>query len=305
MLEFIRVIRNLIVNTNDKGTREWNAILLTIERMVQEKDVYQALLNPNITIERFRSDPVNEERFKATLFAKNPQAKKVLYPMEDHENLLGDLTNLIIIAYGNNDNNIIFFDISQQDVTALPLEFLEDIYQAYDKIYQEDNKFVNIWGDLLITSMYSKNEWRVWWETKNYKKARAIFHLASLEKFLIYYEKQAVLRFKEHYHELKKTSVHKEQLFLLYVITRRIMNKDSSEFFKNGYNFGWFDKNGNYQSIFEPVGGAAPIVYQSYKSQFRYNNGIQDKATSAPELAPNTKRSTFLDDLLKWANTKP
>ena len=314
LLEFIRVIRNLIVNTNDKGTREWNAILLTVERMVQEKDVYQALLNPDITIERFRSDPVNEERFKAALFAKNPQAKKVLYPMEDHENLLGDLTNLIMTAYGNNDNNIIFFDISQQDVTSLPLEFLENIYKAYDKIYQEDNKFTNIWGDLLLSSLYSKNEWRVWWETKNYKKARAIFYLASLyaksqetnlEKFLIYYEKQAILRLKEHYHELKKTSVHKEQLFLLYVITRRIMNEDSSKFFKNGYNFGWFDKNGNYQSIFEPIGGGAPIVYQSYKSQFRYNNGIQDKATSAPELAPNAKRATFLDNLLKWAHTKP
>ena len=311
LLEFIRVIRNLIVNTDDKGTRIWNRILTTIERIAQQQDIYQVLLNETeTTLVGFRNTPVKEEIFKAKLFAVNPEAKKIFHPIEDHEVLLGDLTNLIATTYGYDE--LLLFDIGQQEPTALSLSNLENIYKAYDEIYQEDNKFVNIWGDLLITSIYKENEWRVYWEQAEYKKHRAIFCLAllyaqsgktTLQNFLISYEKEEVLRiYNTNAQNLSQVKSRKEQLFLLYVITRRVMGKEISDFFKrNGYNFGWLDKNGNYQPIFDYPQNTNPTIFQVYRQQFRYNEGIKDEATLPPELAQSAKRATSLTDLLAWA----
>ena len=311
LLEFIRVIRNLIVNTDDKGTRIWNRILPSIERIAQQQDIYQVLLNETeTTLVGFRNTPVKEEIFKAKLFAEKPDAKEILHPIEDHEVLLGDLTNLIATTYGYDD--VVLFDIGQQEPTALSLSKLENIYKAYDEIYQEDNKFVNIWGDLLITSIYKENEWRVYWEQTEYKKHRAIFCLAllyaqsgktTLQNFLISYEKEEVLTiYNANAQNLSQVKSRKEQLFLLYVITRRVMGKEISDFFKrNGYNFGWLDKNGNYQPIFDYPQNTNPAIFQVYRWQFRYNEGIKDEATLPPELAASSKRTTFLGDLLIWA----
>ena len=224
--------------------------------------------------------------------------------------LLGDLTNLIATTYGYDD--VVLFDIGQQEPTALSLSKLENIYKAYDEIYQEDNKFVNIWGDLLITSIYKENEWRVYWEQAEYKKHRAIFCLAllytqsgktTLQNFLISYEKEEVLTiYNANAQNLSQVKSRKEQLFLLYVITRRVMGKEISDFFKrNGYNFGWLDKNGNYQPIFDYPQNTNPAIFQVYRWQFRYNEGIKDEATLPPELAASSKRTTFLGDLLIWA----
>ena len=311
LLEFIRVIRNLIVNTEDKATRIWNRILPTIERIAQQQDIYQVLLNETeTTLVGFRNTPIKEEIFKAKLFAEKPDAKEILHSIEDHEVLLGDLTNLIATTYGYDD--IVSFDIGQQAPTALSLSKLESIYKAYDKIYREDNKFVNIWGDLLITAIYKEDEWRVLWEHTKYKKHRAIFRLAllyaqsgktTLQDFLISYEKKEVLRIYETNNEnLKQVQSRKEQLFLLYVITRRVMNKEILDFFKrDSYNFGWLDKNGNYQPIFDYLEGTNPTIFQVYRWQFRYNEGIKEEATLPPELAQSAKRATFLTDLLAWA----
>ena len=171
--------------------------------------------------------------------------------------------------------------------------------------------FLNIWGDLLISAIYKENEWRVYWEYAEYKKHRAIFGIAllytqsnlPLEEFLINYEKKEVLRIYEANNEnLKQVSSRKEQLFLLCVITRRVMGKEISDFYKrNCYNFGWLDKNGNYQPIFDYPQDTNPTIFQVYRWQFRYNEGIKKEATLPPELAQSTQRATFLTDLLAWA----
>lgn len=310
LLDFIRVIRNLIVNTDDKGTRIWNRILPTIERIAQQQDIYQVLLNETErTLVGFRNAPIKEELFKAKLFAEKPDTKEILHSIEDHEVLLGDLTNLIATTYGTEESAP--FNIENKNPSDLSLSMLKNIYKAYDEIYQKDNMFLNIWGDLLISAIYKENEWRVYWEYAEYKKHRAIFGIAllytqsnlPLEEFLINYEKKEVLRIYEANNEnLKQVSSRKEQLFLLYVITRRVMGKEISDFFKrNGYNFGWLDKNGNYQPIFDYPQNTNPTIFQVYRWQFRYNEGIKDEATLPPELAQSAKRATFLTDLLAWA----
>ncbi|WP_454958836.1 hypothetical protein, partial [Capnocytophaga sputigena] len=68
-----------------------------------------------------------------------------------------------------------------------------------------------------------------------------------------------------------------------------------------GYNFGWLDKNGNYQPIFDYPQDTNPTIFQVYRWQFRYNEGIKEEATLPPELAQSAKRVTFLTDLLAWA----
>ena len=125
----------------------------------------------------------------------------------------------------------------------------------------------------------------------------------TLQNFLISYEKEEVLTiYNANAQNLSQVKSRKEQLFLLYVITRRVMGKEISDFFKrNGYNFGWLDKNGNYQPIFDYPQNTNPAIFQVYRWQFRYNEGIKDEATLPPELAPSSKRTTFLGDLLIWA----
>ena len=125
----------------------------------------------------------------------------------------------------------------------------------------------------------------------------------TLQNFLISYEKEEVLRiYNANAQNLSQVKSRKEQLFLLYVITRRVMGKEVSDFFKrNGYNFGWLGKNGNYQPIFDYPQNTNPAIFQVYRWQFRYNEGIKDEATLPPELAASSKRTTFLGDLLIWA----
>ena len=70
LFDFIRVVRNLIENTNDKSIREWSRLLESISNLITDENVYEFLSKSNDTniLRGFYSPQIKEEFFKAKLF---------------------------------------------------------------------------------------------------------------------------------------------------------------------------------------------------------------------------------------------
>lgn len=317
---FIRVVRNLITHTPDNAVREWSRMLPSIDRMAEHKDVYTLLRKQDVKIEGFRAKQLKEERFKALILHRNPQYEEELHRMEDHPCFYGSLTNLFLACLTQAKNKEMELDIDAVDL--LKWDVVTHTYRAYDEMYEVDGdnkgEFDYIWGDLLDTSMYDYNEWRVWWiQNKNrpdsYKRHLSILNLAylyaksrqkDLDDFLVQWERKKVLElYKESKGDLTSIDNPKKQLFLLYVITVALLNKKTSDFFTNGYNFGWLEKEKGYFSLFNGIEDCSlkQPIFQTYSSQFRYSLGLREFAALPPETLRGSKRNNLLDELYEWA----
>lgn len=317
---FIRVVRNLIMHTPDNTVREWSRMLPSIDRMAEHKDVYTLLRKQEVKIEGFRAKQLKEERFKALILDRNPQYEGELHRMEDHPCFYGSLTNLFLACLTQAKNKEMELDIDAVDL--LKWDIVMRTYHAYCEIYEVDGdnkgEFYHIWGDLLDTSMYDYNEWRVWWvQNKNspdsYSRHPSILNLAylygkskqkKLNEFLIQWERKKVLElYKESKGDLTSIDNPKKQLFLLYVITVALLKKKIADFFTNGYNFGWLEKEKGYFSLFNGIEDCSldQPIFQTYSSQFRYSLGLREFAALPPEILRGSKRNNLLDELYKWA----
>ena len=317
---FIRVVRNLIMHTPDNTVREWSRMLPSIDRMAEHKDVYTLLRKQEVKIEGFRAKQLKEERFKALILHRNPQYEEELHRMEDHPCFYGSLTNLFLACLTQAKNKEMELDIDAVDL--LKWDIVMRTYHAYCEIYEVDGdnkgEFYHIWGDLLDTSMYDYNEWRVWWvQNKNspdsYSRHPSILNLAylygkskqkKLNEFLIQWERKKVLElYKESKGDLTSIDNPKKQLFLLYVITVALLKKKIADFFTNGYNFGWLEKEKGYFSLFNGIEDCSldQPIFQTYSSQFRYSLGLREFAALPPEILRGSKRNNLLVELYKWA----
>ena len=317
---FIRVVRNLIMHTPDNTVREWSRMLPSIDRMAEHKDVYTLLRKQEVKIEGFRAKQLKEERFKALILDRNPQYEGELHRMEDHPCFYGSLTNLFLACLTQAKNKEMELDIDAVDL--LKWDIVMHTYHAYCEMYEVDGdnkgEFYHIWGDLLDTSMYDYNEWRVWWvQNKNspdsYSRHPSILNLAylygkskqkKLNEFLIQWERKKVLElYKESKGDLTSIDNPKKQLFLLYVITVALLKKKTADFFTNGYNFGWLEKEKGYFSLFNGIEDCSldQPIFQTYSSQFRYSLGLREFAALPPEILRGSKRNNLLDELYKWA----
>lgn len=317
---FIRVVRNLIMHTPDNTVREWSRMLPSIDRMAEHKDVYTLLRKQEVKIEGFRTKQLKEERFKALILDRNPQYEGELHRMEDHPCFYGSLTNLFLACLTQAKNKEMELDIDAVDL--LKWDIVMRTYHAYCEMYEVDGdnkgEFYHIWGDLLDTSMYDYNEWRVWWvQNKNspdsYSRHPSILNLAylygkskqkKLNEFLIQWERKKVLElYKESKGDLTSIDNPKKQLFLLYVITVALLKKKTADFFTNGYNFGWLEKEKGYFSLFNGIEDCSldQPIFQTYSSQFRYSLGLREFAALPPEILRGSKRNNLLDELYKWA----
>lgn len=103
----------------------------------------------------------------------------------------------------------------------------------------------------------------------------------------------------------------KQQLYIYYVLTRRIMNRSVYDFFGNRWRIGWLEKEKGFTSLFhegieddprfsEP--GHNPI-FQTYGSQFRYNWGLNEWHALPPEVVGANRPQKAFEKLLEWANS--
>jgi hypothetical protein len=317
---FVRVIRNLIYNTKDKSERDQPRILCSVERLSASDHVFEALAEEEFKVEGFRESQCREEHFKAQLRQQYTEAAEAIELIEDNTWLRGNITNLLSGTYTSSAKGIESFELSDDKVTSFDLQRLRNLYEHYDRISHDE--FSSVWGDLLDSMLYThyKDSSRMMYDDNAFSKNPAIIALAvaymdskkeDLETFLVESEKRAILRLSKRHEDLGEIRNVKQQLYIYYVLTRRIMGLNINDFFKNGWRIGWLAKEKGFTSLFhegiegdpwfsEP--GHNPI-FQTYYSQFRYNGGLNECHALPPEIVGANRPQKAFEKLLEWATS--
>lgn len=316
---FVRVIRNLIYNTKDKSERDQPRILSSLERLSASDHVYETLAEEEFKLEGFRESQCREEHFKAQLRQQYIEAAETIELIEDNIWLRGNITNLLSGTYTSSAKNIESFELSDDKVKSFDLQRLKNLYEHYDTISQ--NEFESVWGDLLDSMLYThdKDSRRMLYDADTFSKNPAVIALTvaymdskkkDLETFLVESEKKTIRRLSKRHEDLGEIRNVKQQLYIYYVLTRRIMGLSIDDFFKNEWRIGWLAKEKGFTSLFhegiegdpwfsEP--GHNPI-FQTYYSQFRYNGGLNKRHALPPEIVGNRPQKAF-EKLLEWAGS--
>ena len=317
---FVRVIRNLIYNTKDKSERDQPRILCSLERLSASDHVYETLAEEEFKLEGFRESQCREEHFKAQLRQQYIEAAETIELIEDNTWLRGNITNLLSGTYTSSAKNIESFELSDDKVKSFDLQRLKNLYEHYDHISQ--NKFSSVWGDLLDSMLYThyKDFGRMMYDADTFSKNPAVIALAvaymdskkkDLETFLVESEKKTIRRLSKRHEDLGEIRNVKQQLYIYYVLTRRIMGLNINDFFKNEWRIGWLSKEKGFTSLFhegiegdpwfsEP--GHNPI-FQTYGSQFRYNGGLNKRHALPPEIVGANRPQKAFEKLLEWATS--
>lgn len=317
LIDYVRVVRNLIHNTPDKARREWPRLIPSIENLIVDENVYvflSTLTNLDI-MQGFSMEQRKEEVFKATLFQYFPDYKSRILKIENSKNFQGNITNILLTPFASNEES--FGDFDNKKYTKEKLDNLLSIFTAYNEISKND--FNNIWGDLINTSIYSQTYYYRLIYDKNYEKHPAILFFAkefsgaltelSLNEYLEQKHKEFVLKLANEHDSFAEIREVKLQLYLYYIIQNRIYKTEPNRFFKNGnYNFGWLRKQNGYKSHYkngiegDDYFNIVNPIYQLYNHQFRYNLGINPSNTLDIEILGGGKKKNPFVLIENWAN---
>ena len=292
--DYLTVVRNMLVNTKDKSQREWPRLLPVLKNLASD-NIYELLLNPDLRIEVIYSEQQKEETRKAKLISINSRFKALLQKIENNVHFKGNINSLLDGASidGKVDYNT-----------------LEKLYEAYKLIAKSD--FDEIWGDLLGTDIYKQTERRVEYDS-SYEKHDAMIELAKevmennndVNGVLLRRERKFVIQMQDKYGNLSFANQPKEQLYLLYILSTRVLKYTIADFFNNGYQFGWLSKNiSGYSPLFKKFyDKSSGMIYQSYGTYFQYNRGILGKRTPKVLIAYCAGQKPF-DQLIDFASEK-
>lgn len=289
--DYLTVVRNMLVNTKDKSQREWPRLLPVLKKLASD-NIYELLLNAHLHIEVIHSEQQKEEIRKARLISTTPQFKSLLQRIENNIHFKGNINSLLDEACIDGE---------------VDYDTLEKLYEAYKLISERD--FYEVWGDLLGTSVYTQTEWRVEYDS-SYEKHHAVIELAKevmknnndINGVLIRREQKFILQMQNKYGNLSYVNQPKEQLYLLYILSTRVLKYTIGDFFNNGYQFGWLSKNiSGYSPLFEKFyDWNSGMIYQSYSTYFQYNRGILWKRTPKVLIAYGAGQKPF-DRLIDFA----
>lgn len=315
LADFLRTIRNLIFNTLDKSEREWPRILNSVNKLCANLNIYETLSKPGFNLEGFRDAQCQEEHFKSLAIA-NPNLKELFIEIENNENLCGNIKTLIAGVYESTENKINDFILSDDLALKMDINRLKSIYELYTTFAKDS--FDKIWGDLIDSLLYTHNKpsGRLEYDS-NYQKnpsiiAFIISYLDSknndIQSFIISEEKKYVRKLQLNGECLSDIRNPKVQLKLLFIISCRLMQCDYVDFFKSdGYQFGWLSKETGFMSLFKSgieddlwFATTNPI-FQTYRSQFRYNGGLNEAHTLPPEIVGNGKPKNVWRKLKDWS----
>lgn len=112
--DYIRIVRNLIVNTDDKSERDRPRILSSIIKFAENKDPYLALKAADFKLEGLRESQCTEEHFKACIGLANEFAE-----IEDLALFKGNIKSLIAASYSPTEHKIADFHLMIQRFTLL------------------------------------------------------------------------------------------------------------------------------------------------------------------------------------------
>lgn len=316
---FVRVIRNLIYNTNDKSERDQPRILRSIDQLSATVDVFKALAVEGLKLEGLRESQCREEHFKALLRQQHVGIEELIDHIEDDMNLRGNITSLLSGIYVSSAKDIASFELSDEKVASFDLLRLKSLYEHYELIGQDD--FSSVWGDLLDSMLYTHNKdfGRMLFDD-NYSKNPAMIALTvaytdsrenDLESFLIKTEKRKICQLSKKHEDLGEIRNVKQQLYIYYVLTRRVMGLEVNDFFGTRWRIGWLEKEKGFTSLFHEgidgdpwfsESGHNPI-FQTYSSQFRYSWGLNKWHALPPEIVGANRPQKAFEKLLEWAGS--
>lgn len=319
LYDYLRVVRNLIENTADNSKREWPRLLSSLQKLVSDSNVYNRLLEIDSEKELIGFDKAQrkEELFKAKLIQSFESSKKLVFDIEDHDNLKGNISNILLATYSKTEDEC--EDLELEDIVCNGdfLIQLEAVFESYKVLAEKD--FDECWGDLLNTTVYEQTNYDRYIFDEDYAKALAVMFFAkklaaskkTLSEYLLKVQKKFIKDLTKKYNDFSEIRKVNEQLYLYYIISSRIYDYRCVDFFKNGnYNIGWLGKDVGFKSYFkEGIEGSNYFettnpIFQLYNRQFRYNLGINEYNTLYIETTEGNKKRDQFSLIQKWALEK-
>jgi len=319
--DFIRVLRNLVVNTNDTSRREWPRIISSIQKMIGTENIYIKLLEEKFIegLEGFYSPQRKQEKLKAEIIKRyGIIAKSAIFRVEEIECLEGNIEGLLKLSVLRDDQEFLNISLDNFNFDNFDSQLLLNYANAYSIIAKDSFKF--IWGHLIDSNLYehSISAGRLTYK-HNHEQNEAFFTIAkvfydktkceSLECFLLQRDKEYVKNAIDTYSDLSMISDPKKQLQLYYFIHKYINKQENGEFFRAGYNFGWLERKKEYLSNFKngvqdcPWFSKVNPIFQTYDYQFRYNLGLNINNVICPEIKNCGYKASNLKKLVEWANS--
>lgn len=352
IVPLLRVVRNLSTNTV-KQKIDLTKIYPSLDALVQVPNIYEYLAHLQGGISGFSDTQLEEEKAKAQLRLARPEVNSLLDEIEDF--FSGKIFNLLCeVAETATLNEWV------EQPQRIDLDTLQRTFKAYqclsemqigvspqkkDYPFQEPKHsgFREVLGDLLMTDIYKEDTVRNRYQLRpDWRTARPMFHFIkgfanfcqeqrvslALESLTAYCEKVEREKIQtliaQTQGDLSSLTHPGKQLFVYYVITRRLMHLSAHYFFAQGNpckrlnNFAWLplppaqQADVTYRSLFtrgisfSKTGGetaATQMIYQKYNKNFASGLGKWD--TIPPECSnyPNYDQLTSdpLSSLKEWA----
>lgn len=351
IVPLLRVVRNLSTNANKE--KNLTKIYLSLDELVKVPNIYDYLAHLQGGISGFSDTQLEEEKAKAQLRLARPEVNSLLDEIEDF--FSGKIFNLLCeVAETATLNEWV------EQPQRIDLDTLQRTFKAYqclsemqigvspqkkDYPFQEPKHsgFREVLGDLLMTDIYKEDTVRNRYQLRpDWRTARPMFHFIkgfanfcqeqrvslALESLTAYCEKVEREKIQtliaQTQGDLSSLTHPGKQLFVYYVITRRLMHLSAHYFFAQGNpckrlnNFAWLplppaqQADVTYRSLFtrgisfSKTGGetaATQMIYQKYNKNFASGLGKWD--TIPPECSnyPNYDQLTSdpLSSLKEWA----
>lgn len=355
IVPLLRVVRNLSTNTV-KQMRELTNTYPSLDALVQVPNIYDYLAHLQGRILGFSDTQLEEEKAKAQLRLARPEVNSLLDEIEDF--FSGKIFNLLCeVAETKTLNEWV------EQPQRIDLDTLQRTFKAYQslskmpriEVTQHSHLFKDtthcgfreILGDLLMTDIYQEDTVRNRYQlSPDWRTARPMFHFIkgfadfgqkgekgtslfvdSLTAYCKKVERENIQTLiAQTQGDLSSLTHPGEQLFVYYVITRRLMQLSAHDFFAYGEwgdranNFAWLplpsnqQDNPTYRSLFsqgisftneDGATNGGQRIYQKYKDQFRYSYGLREGVALPPEYSkyPNYNQLTSdpLSSLMEWA----
>ncbi len=247
----------------------------------------------------------SEEVFKLNYFKTQGDLRfdteKAFWIAEDFQVPRGKIGHLIQMTMFDGNYSLFSFNRWSYIYEAIS-NFSFEKFKAVSLLYREAiNNEAEIWGNLINTEMYVKDVDRLSvagsWKVNNSILRMVLERFTRKEEKLIDYlisKERAFVKLYKDDGELRAESDPQKQLFLYYILHKRILNKWA---WRN-WNFGMYDGDDylDYDSLFN-----RNFIYQFFNSQWRYNVGYQRGAGIWLQDNYERKRNYF-SELIAWAN---
>ena len=312
--KYIRFFNNLIkdsVISRNPDTYIIQCILMTI-------DFCNSNLTDVVDVVRYKSRYpqfiTTEEEYKLNLYRKasdnlvRESIEKIFWYAEDYLYCGGKIDFLIELSFYHGEAQNFSYNpkIDWANLSDFDVSKFTAIVNSYRELTQNVNE---LYGEFLHTDIYgeygsriTEKSWSSWHRNVDFLKLvfdRTKRNSETLLDFVIQNEKSFVKRYNGDANGIKNESSSKNQLYLYYIIHKRILNNWYWNW-NNKRNFGAYDlyeidNSWNYKSLFNNR-----KIYQFYDKQWRYNMGYD---TSSSIWLQNNFDNTrdYAQELINWA----